>query len=163
MAWSPDVLLSEKAQLCRTEYLGCYFLCNNGAGRVINMYTNCLYLQKNSKRINKHIKNPWKWWLLWERIEQRDSGGRDIFLHIDCCVVLTSESDKYFPHSKIRLNQKERRKKASLEFESNLKRRTLNVYQVSDITKSVKMIALVFQWALRNNIATVSFKKINLF
>lgn len=94
---------------------------------------------------------------MWERIEQRDSDGRDIFLHIDCCVVLTSESDKYFTHSKIRLNQKERRKKASLEFESNLKRRTLNVYQVSDITKSVKMIVLVFQWALRNNIATVSF------
>lgn len=32
--------------------------------------------------------------------------------------------------------------------------------EVSDITKSVKMIALVFQWALRNNIATVSFKKL---
>lgn len=58
MAWSPDVLLSEKSQLRRTEYLGCYFLCNNGAERVINMYTNCLYLQKNSKRINKHIKTP---------------------------------------------------------------------------------------------------------
>lgn len=100
---------------------------------------------------------------MWERIEQRDSDGRDIFLHIDCCMVLTSESDKYFTHSKITLNKKEGRKKASLEFESNMKRRTLNVYQVSDITKSVKMIVPMFQWALRHNIATISLKKINLF
>lgn len=54
-----------------------------------------------------------------DRVEGQQQKGK--FPHIDCYVVLTLESDKYFTHSKITLIQKERRKKQSLEFENNLK------------------------------------------